>query len=114
MGSQNRGVAKERYWQKIIREAVRSGTALLAHAEITLKRPQKNLFARRPTSGGLLGKSGAVRDSAWEVAFPLTIPACGFRRGRAFRSKSREILYTCQPGRGSVRGNGRKRVSFEF
>jgi hypothetical protein len=28
MGSQNRDVEKERYWQKIIGEAVRSGTSI--------------------------------------------------------------------------------------
>ncbi|MGA2630899.1 MAG: hypothetical protein ABSG54_11880 [Terriglobia bacterium] len=28
MGSQNRDVEKERYWQKIIREAVRSGMSI--------------------------------------------------------------------------------------
>ena len=52
MGSQNRDVEKERYWQKIIREAVRSGMSIREFCrQRRLKESQFYWWQRRLKAG---------------------------------------------------------------
>ena len=53
MGSQNRDVEKERYWQKIIREAARSGMSIREFCrQRRLKESQFYWWQRRLKAGG--------------------------------------------------------------